>query len=167
MFWHFGANERLWRCRGVIDEHVADETWKCFSTTSTLVTWAGGSWDHRLPVGHHCRGAIGHHHCAIFVSPVRCLAQLMLCICVRCLGIAAQWMMVGGVALAPLDCGGGCTRWWALVVVARAVGRWVIGTMCLCAAPGPLGPVDSGGGGCDGGAPIAFAMAASCHRGCR
>ena len=54
-------------------------------------------------------------------------------------------MMVGGVVLAPLDCSGGL-----LAVVARAVGHWVIGTVCLGAAPGPLGPVNSGGGGCDG-----------------
>ena len=68
-----------------------------------------------------------------------------------------------GVALAPPDCGGGCVLWWALVVVARAVGHWVTGAMLLCATPGPLGLVDGGCGGCWWCPPIAVAVAR--HRG--
>ena len=59
-----------------------------------------------------------------------------------------------GVVLAPPDCGGGCARWWALVVVARTVGRWAIDTALLCTAPGPLGPVDGGRGGAGGALPL-------------
>ena len=51
-----------------------------------------------------------------------------------------------GVALAPLDCGGGHVLWWTLVVVAHAVGCWAISTTCLCAAPGPKGLVEGAGG---------------------
>ena len=65
--------------------------------------------------------------------------------------------------MAPPDCGGGCALWWALVVAARAVGRWAIGAVLLCATPGPLGPVDGGRGGCWWCPPIAVAVAR--HRG--
>ena len=73
---------------------------------------------------------------------------------------------LGGVALAPPDCSGGCALWWALVVAVCAVGCWVIGTVRLCAVPGPLGLVDGGCGGCVGCTPIAFAVVALCRRGC-
>ena len=64
-----------------------------------------------------------------------------------------------GVASASPARGGRCAPWCALVVAARAVGRWAIG-----AAPRPLGPVH---GGNAGRGPIAFAVAASCRRGRR
>ena len=41
-----------------------------------------------------------------------------------------------GLALAPPDCGGGCTPLWVLVVVARMVRLLVTGAVLLCAVPG-------------------------------
>ena len=53
-----------------------------------------------------------------------------------------------------------------VVVAARRHGRWlvtarvwlVIDVACLCAMPGPLGPVDGGVGGCPWCRPIADAV---------
>ena len=94
----------------------------------------------------HCRGRahflvvlfLVHHHCHLHLH----LVHVFLCLHTE-----------GSVV--------------ALVVAARAVGHWAIGTARLCAAPGPLGLVDSGSGGCAGCAPIAFAVAVSCRHGCR
>ena len=91
-------------------------------------------------------------------GPLRvvCVAVVIAVCCHRCCRFVISrdaWALqpggtwLRGVALAPPDCGGGCALWWALVVAAHAVGHWAIGTMRLCAAPGPLGPwtVDVGG----------------------
>ena len=107
---------------------------------------------------------------------VACMAVVVMVHCHHC-----RWFIISrdawalqpgggwlrGVALAPPDCGGSCALWWALVVVARAVGHWAISTARLCTAPGPLGPVDGGCRGCVGCAPIAFAMVALCCHGHR
>ena len=46
--------------------------------------------------------------------------------------------------------GGGGMVLWPLVVAVHVVGHWAIGTVFLCATPGPLGPVDGGHGGAGG-----------------
>ena len=102
--------------------------------------WRGRCWGPlrvacmAVVVAVHCR------HCRRFV-----VSRDRHCALVRdawALQPGGGWLR--GVALAPPDCGGGCALWWALVVVARAVGCWAIGTARLCAAPGPLGPVEGG-----------------------
>ena len=119
-----------------------------------------GPWACQWGGGEGAAGAPCVWHA--WLSSVRRLARPMSCACARRLGVAAQWRVVKGVALAPPDCGGGCALWWALVVAAHAVGHWAIGTARLCAAPGPLSPVDGGMGGCHWCRPIVFATAASC-----
>ena len=125
--------------------------------------WRGRCWG---PLRVACMAvviAVRRHRCRRFV--ISCNRHRALVRDAWALQPSGGWLR--GVALAPPDCGGGCTLWWALVVAARTVGRWAIGTARLCAAPGPLGLVDGGRRGCVGCAPIAFAVAASCHRGRR
>ena len=69
--------------------------------------------------------------------------------------------------LGPVDGGMGGCHWCHLIVFTAAAscgcGRWwvaarvwlVIDVTCLCATPGPLGPVDGGVGGCPWCRPIA------------
>ena len=137
--------------------------WRPFSGTVPgpwACRWGGGEG----AAGAPCvwRAWLSSSRCAVVVSRDRCRALVRD---TWALQPGGGWLR--GVALAPPDCGGSCALWWALVVAARAVGRWAIGTARLCAAPGPLGPVDGGRRGCVGCAPIAFAVAVSCRRGRR
>ena len=120
--------------------------------------WRGRCWG---PLRVACVAVVVtvHHRCCrrFIVSHDRCRALVRDA---WALQPGGGWLR--GVALAPPNCGGGCALWRALVVATRAVGRWAIGTARLCAAPGPLGPVDGGMGGCHWCRPIVFAAAASC-----
>ena len=59
-------------------------------------------------------------HCRRFI--VSCDRHRVLVCDAWALQPGGGWLR--GVALAPLDCGGGCALWWTLVVAAHAVGHW-------------------------------------------
>ena len=121
--------------------------------------WRGRCWG---PLRVACVAvvvAVCHRRCRRFV-----VSHDRHCVLVRntwALQPGGGWLR--GVALAPPDCGGGCTLWWVLVVAVRAVGHWATSAALLCAMPGPLGLVDGGRGGCWWCPPIAVAV--TCHRG--
>ena len=92
---------------------------------------------YRLPPSSPwCHWAPSSCHLRIAGSPSRTIDIMRLC------------ATPGHCSLVDDGWGGGIGSpglwWWVLVVVAHAVGHWAIDTACLCAAPGPLGPVDSG-----------------------
>ena len=120
--------------------------------------WRGHCWD---PLHVACMAVVVtvcHRCCRRFI--ISCDRHHALMHNAWVLQPSGGWLRE--VTLALLNCSGGCTLWWALVVAARAVGCWAISTARLCTAPGPLGPVDGGLGGCHWCCPIIFTTAALC-----